>query len=209
MCGDNYNTDPSCLRGEVLDDSFVLEMEHIDSHAALFRLKLLEMMAAYIFGNWELLANALSCMNKYKKNIVAVYPTDFSDVWEAICSYDLYLETGKIKYRKQGYQAHRKVIKYTNGGSSIFNAPSILLSAMANICKGKKLDLIEMEFHSAIYAFSEAKCAIFEAIGYERLAKYLFSLGSEQRKVNEYQRRATEIYRQWGTHKKVEWLNKV
>ena len=209
ICGDNYNTDPSCLRGEALDDSFVTEMQHIDSQAALFRLKQWEMMTAYIFGNWELVANSLSWMKKYEKNIVAVYPSDFSDVWTAICSYDLFLETGRIYYRKQGQRAHRKVVKYANGGSPIYIAPGILLSAMASLCNGKKLDQIESEFQAAIAALSEAKCAIFEAIGNERMAKYLLSSDFCRGKAEVYSKRAIEIYRNWGAMKKAEWLDKL
>jgi hypothetical protein len=207
ICGDNYNTDPSCLRGEALDENFVAEMQDVDSQASLFRLKQWEMMIAYIFGNWELLANALSCMKKYEKKIVAVFPLDFSDVWVAICSYDLFLETGKKYYRKQGQRAHRKVSTYANGGSPIFIAPSMLLSAMASICNGKNLEQIEMEFQTAITALSDAKCSIFEAIGNERLAKCLLSLGLNQHQAGDYQKRATEIYRKWGAMKKAELLD--
>ena len=97
-----------------MDDGFAAEVEHIDSKIALFRLNLNEMMAAYLFGNWDIVTSALSFFRKHEKTLAGIFPADFSHVWAAICYYDLFLETGNCdaplnKVRTRLKMARRKI----------------------------------------------------------------------------------------------------
>jgi hypothetical protein len=210
LSGDKENTDPSLLRGEAVDENFALEVQGIDSKAALFRLKQYEMVNAYIFGNWELVSKALVFIKKNEKTLTGIYPTDFSYTWVAICSYNMFFETGNIKYKRDGQRAHRKVKNLADSGTELLVAPSLLLGAMASLCE-KKVSIIqvEAEFNVAITACGDASYTLFEALGNERLANHFLTSGLYQQKGIEYIERAIEIYRRWGALKKVNWLESV
>jgi hypothetical protein len=182
-------------------------MEEIDSKIAVFRLRQYEMMTAYMFKNWKLVANALLYFKQNEKALVEAFPTDFSYVWAAICFYDLYLETGKRSYKKQGQRAYRKVKTWANSGTQIFVAPNALLTAIDSLCiKGMSSEQIEFNFKTAIDACEFVKCSIFQAIGIERLARFFMEAGSNTRKGEEYHYQAVECYRRWGALNKANML---
>jgi hypothetical protein len=60
-----------------MDDNFVLEAHSIDSKVALFRLRQKEMMAAYLFQNWELVSSSLAFILSNHKDVAGAFPLDF------------------------------------------------------------------------------------------------------------------------------------
>jgi hypothetical protein len=199
LCGDQDNLDPSSLRGHAMTDAIFLDMEEIDSKIAVFRLRQYEMMAAYVFKNWELVAKALSYFKYNEKMLFEAFAMDFSYVWAAICFYDLFLETGKNSYKTEGQRAYRRVKNWASSGTKILVAPHILLTAMDSVCRtGISSEQIELNFKAAIDACKVSKCTVFEAIGTERLARYFMEAGSNRNKGEEYRSQAIECYQMWG-----------
>jgi hypothetical protein len=65
-----------------------------------------------------------------------------------------------------------------------------------------------MEFTAAIAECASAKCLIFEALGYERLARYFFTTSfSDCPKGEAYHEKATQLYKKWGAFKRADWLD--
>jgi hypothetical protein len=166
------------------------------------------MMAAYLFGNWDIVSNALSFFKQHEQTLAGGFPADFSHFWAALCNYDLFLETGIVKYKKEGQRAHRKVKTWADSGTEILVAPNLVLEAMATILKkGLSLEKIELSFIAAIEACQKANIVIFEALITERLAKHFFINSSNQTKGIKYHKRAVSVYRKWGALKKASWLD--
>jgi hypothetical protein len=211
LCGDRKNSDPSSLRGEAIDENFANDIMGIDSKIALFRLKQYEMMTAYLYSQWDIVSMALIFFKANEKALVEGFVTDFSHVWAAICYYDLYLETGKHKYKKEGKRTHRKVKGWAVSGAKIFVAPTHLLNAWASLCQTKPISVIqtELDFNDAISECAAAKCILFEALGNERLARYFIATGSDHVKGLEYHQKAILLYRKWGAFKRADWLESL
>jgi hypothetical protein len=193
-----------------MENGFALEMQDIDSKSAVLRLNQFEVMAAYLFGNWDLVVKGLSFIKENEKTLTGIYPSEYTHVWAAICYYDVYLERGNHKFRREGLRVHRKVKKWVESGTRILAASNILLTAMSSLCSRRSSFLqIEMNFKATFAACTEAKCVLFEALAKERFAKFLFTTGSNHQKGAEYQRQAIEIYRNWGATKKATWLENM
>jgi hypothetical protein len=195
------------LRGEAISESFAVQVQNIDSKTASFRFRQNEIMAGFLFENSDAMLKVMSSFKKNEKEVAGIFPAEFSYIWSGLCSFYLFLKTGKRRYRQEGYQASRKVDHWANSGTIIYSAPSLLLQAYQALCL-KKLhgEQIEQKFRIAIVACRGAKCTLFEALATELLAKYFLRENPKCRKGLQYLESAIQIYKNWGTLTKATHL---
>ena len=205
--GDQENDNPSCLRGEALDESFTFSIQEVDSKMALMSLYMMESIVSYVFDDEEGVKRNLEFITKYGNEFQGYFTMGFGQTWISIFHYERFLLTGKCIHRKLGRKCHRRVKHWANTGTSMLCGPNRFLDAMERLCvlKAPCEDLI-VSFQDAASACASSHSCLFEGLANERLAKVLeiHDVGTKRHGV--YRNRAVKLYRKWGAYALANYL---
>ena len=208
MSGDSFNQDPSQLRGEALDETFVCSINSLDSKFALLSLHMMESTINYLFGDIEYMRSNLSLITKYGNEAQGYFSMGFIQTWLALFQYECYHATGKRMHIRLARTSHRRVHFWSKTGTEMLHGPNCLLDAMAQLCMCKSSsDELIFSFEEAAKACHTGKSRLFEALAYERLAKVLRMYDPpEMDRCSIFQNQAIAVYGKWGANAKAEHL---
>jgi hypothetical protein len=201
------NDNPSCLRGEALDETFTLSIQEVDSKMALMSLYMMESIVSYVFDDEDGVRKNLEYITKYGNEFQGYFTMGFGQTWISLFHYERFLLTGKYVHRRHGRKCHRRVKQWADTGTTMLCGPSSLLDAMAMLCLRKVPceDLI-VSFQDAASACEMGHNRLFEGLAYERLAKVLQIHNVDVKRHCVYRNRAVKLFRRWGAYTIANYL---
>ena len=208
MSGDARNLNPANLRGEAVDDEFMLNVVVGDSMLAAVIVGFTQMVLCFSYEDWESAKSNLEIIRTHRSEFDGHFGIGMILTFTAASYYELYYRVGNIKHKRAGRRVHRKVKKWATTGTEMLVGPSVFLRAMEILCVERApADQVEIAFEEAASACAAQRCRLLEALSVERLARLFRSEGPNCECVT-YVKRAVELYRSWGAVAKAEWLEK-
>ena len=208
MSGDARNLNPATLRGEAVDDEFMMTLEDVDSNVGALVVAFADLVLGFSYEDWESTKVNLAMIRKYQSDLDGHFAIGMILTFVAACHYEMYFMNGNSKHKRDGRRVHRKVKKWATTGTAMLVGPNCFLRAMEVICvEQAPPDQVEIAFEEAASACAAQRCRLLEALSNERLAR-LFRSGEPNGKCVKYLNRAVELYRSWGAVAKAEWLQK-
>jgi hypothetical protein len=205
--GDQENDDPSCLRGEALDENFTFSIHEVDSKMALMSLYMMESIVSYVFDDDAGVQRNLEFITKHGNEFQGYFTMGFGQTWLSLFHYERFLATGKRKHRRLGRKSHRRVKHWADTGTTMLCGPKGFLDAMAMLCVLKApCDALIVSFQDAASACASSHSPLFEGLVYVRLAKVLQTHDIHGERHLMYRNRAVKVYRRWGAYTVANYL---
>jgi hypothetical protein len=204
MSGDARNVDPASLRGEAVDNGFILKFG-LATLAVVFS----NLVLGFSYEDWESTKNNLVGIRNLLSDKNGFFGMGIMLTFTAACHYEIYFMEGNKKHKRDGRRVHCKVTKWATTGTDMLIGPNCFLRAMEILCvEGAPADQVEIAFEKAADACAAQRCRLLEALANERLARLFRSEESNAGKCVKYLNRAVGLYRTWGAAAKAEWLEK-
>jgi hypothetical protein len=201
---------PSKLRGEALDEEFVLSIQAIDSKVALLSVHFMEAIVSYLFDDVAFVINNLWILTKHEGEMRGHFITGFFQTWLAIFHYECFYLTEKRIHKRLARLSHRRVQNWSTTGTEMLLGPTSLLDAMESLCVAKSpINNVIVAFQHAASICNANRCRLFEGLAYERLTKAVHFYEPEGVQYSIYQHKAVELYRTWGAVEKANHLEKL
>ena len=199
-CAEN----PAILTGEAMNED---EMEQfIQSHENVviaYNHDLIRLQLATFFESYPRMKKYLKKVDRFLISIRGSFMQYASPFMIGLCNYCLYRKFGKRKYRVRGRQLCRVVERMANQGCENAIPFYLLLEAERLSLLGDK-DAAIGAYEAAFANGRQNGSLCYEAMSYERAAIALAPDLPEL--ASEYMLQATELWKSWEAHGKVEML---
>jgi hypothetical protein len=168
---------------------------------------MMESIVSYVFDDIEFVTKNLSFIAKHESEMRGHFITGFFQTWLAIFHYECFNLTGKLKHRRLARISHQRVRRWASTGTEMLLGPNHFLNAMETVCvKKSPMEEIELCFRDAATICNKSRYCLFEALAYERLAKYLYAREPDGEHHNIFRNRSVKLYRSWGALEKANHL---
>jgi hypothetical protein len=198
LLGRSNNSNPTELKGEVMDEDVVLSQLEGNSKKMTIRdLSIFRLMLAFIFGDVETMQAMMERLESYPIFDLPLVRQHLRVTFHGLAALTLGRTEKNKEHTKQGHNMMKEVRKLDQIGS--FNAAPVYMCLKA-VDKHK-----QAAYDEAIFACSKARLMHLEAMMYEHCGRMLLEK-NKQELANEYLGRAYWLFTDWGAMAKVKQL---